>query len=370
MNTNYTSYEEKLAKLITRHSLGLKQGDIVVLKAEISSAPLIKAMYKEIIAVGANPVQRMFLPETKEYMAKYGNDEQLKFLPDFELAQAEAMTAYIYIDSYINAKALTNVDASKLAVMQKSTMPLREIMNRREAEGLFRWSLCPYPNQSMAQEAEMSLDEYTSFVYEACKLNEPDPIEAWKKVEADQEKIVNMMNGTKQIHITGKNTDITFSVEGREWINCCGYRNMPDGEVFTSPVEDSAEGTIFFDIPTTFNGVEAKNVFLRLEKGKVVEAKAEKGEDFLHKMLSIDDGAKFVGEIAFGLNENIKKPTKNILFDEKIGRSIHMAIGSSYEETGGKNKSALHWDLIKDMRDGGQVLADGKPIYKDGKHLI
>ncbi len=368
--TNYTSYESRLAKLITQHSLGLKQGDIVMLKAETSALPLYKELYKEVIALGAHPVQRMFIPETKEFMAKYGADEQLQFMPDFELAQAEAITAYVYIDSYINAKALTNVDASKLAMIQKSAMPLREIMNRREADGIFRWSLCPYPNQSMAQEAEMSLEEYTEFVYNACKLNEPDPIEAWKKLEADQEKIVNLMNGTKQIHITGKDTDITFNVEGREWINCCGYRNMPDGEVFTSPVEDSAEGTIFFDIPTTFNGVEAKNVFLRLEKGRVVEAKAEKGEEFLHRMLEIDDGASLVGEIAFGLNEHITKPTKNILFDEKIGRSIHMAIGSSYEETGGKNKSALHWDLIKDMRDGGQVLADGKLIYKDGKHII
>ena len=219
-------------------------------------------------------------------------------------------------------------------------------------------------------ETEITFAQYAAFVYEACKLNEDNPTEAWKKVEESQESIKKLMDGTKTLHIKGLHTDLTMSVEGRIWENCCGYRNMPDGEVFTSPVETSAEGTIFFDIPTTFNGVEAKNVFLRFERGLVVEAKAEKGQDFLHKMLEIDDGARFAGEIAFGLNDNITIPTKNILFDEKIGRSMHLAIGASYESVGGKNKSALHWDLIKDMKNGGTVEADGKLVYKDGKHIL
>lgn len=364
------TYEDKLAKLITGHSLDLKKGDIVYLKAETSAEPLIKSFYREIIKKGAHPVMGLFIPEGSEYMTKYGSSEQLGFLPEFEMERAKAMTAYIYIDSEINAKSLTNADHSKLAMMKKAALPLREIMNERESAGLFRWSLCPYPNYSMAQEAEMSLDEYASFVYEACKLNETDPAAAWKLVEKNQEAIKNRMDGVKTIRIKGEKTDLTLNVEGRIWENCCGFRNMPDGEVFTSPVENSAEGTIYFDIPTTFNGVEAKNVFLRFEKGKVVEAKAEKGEDFLHKMLETDDGAKFVGEIAFGLNDNITRPTKNILFDEKIGKSMHLAIGASYPDVGGKNKSALHWDLIKDMKKGGTVEADGKLVYKDGKHIL
>ena len=328
----YISYEEKLAQLITHHSLKLKKGDVVQIKAETSAEPLIKAMYKEIIKLGAYPFLRLFIPESQEYMAKYASYEQLTYLPEFDIKQAEIMTAYIYIDSTINTKSLTNADHSKIALMRKTALPVREIMNKRELEGKFRWSLCPYPNQSMAQDAEMSLDEYTAFVYEACKLNEDDPIAAWKKVEAEQEAI--------------------------------------DGEVFTSPVEDSAEGTILFDIPTTYNGVEAKNVFLRFEKGKVVEARAEKGQDFLHKMLDMDEGSRFAGEIAFGLNDNIQIPTKNILFDEKIGKSMHLAVGASYQEVGGKNISALHWDLIKDMKNGGTVEADGVLVYKDGKHIL
>ena len=366
----YVSYEEKLAKLITHHSLNLKKGDVVQIKAETSAEPLIKAMYKEVIKLGAYPFLRLFLPESQEYMAKYGSNEQLTYLPEFDLVQAETMTAYIYIDSTINTKSLTNADHSKIALIRKTALPVREIMNKRELEGKFRWSLCPYPNQSMAQDAEMSLDEYSAFVYEACKLNEDDPVAAWKKVESDQKAIVKRMTGTKKLHITGKETDLTLNVEGRKWENCCGYRNMPDGEVFTSPVEDSAEGTILFDIPTTYNGVEAKNVFLRFEKGKVVEARAEKGQDFLYKMLDMDEGSRFAGEIAFGLNDNIQIPTKNILFDEKIGQSIHLAIGASYQEVGGKNVSALHWDLIKDMRNGTQVEADGILVYKDGKHIL
>lgn len=366
----YESYEEKLAKLITQHSLGLKKGDIVQIKAETSAEPLVRAVYKEVIKLGAYPFLRLFLPESQEYMVKYGSDEQLSMLPDFELKQAETMTAYIYIDSTINTKSLTNIDHSKLALMRKSALPVREIMNKRELEGLFRWVLCPYPNHSMAQEAEMSIDEYSDFVYKACRLDENNPIEAWKQVEKNQQAVADRMTGTKKLHIKGKDTDLILNVEGRKWENCCGYRNMPDGEVFTSPVEDSAEGTILFDIPTTYNGVEAKNVFLRFEKGKVVEARADKGQDFLHKMLDMDSGARFAGEIAFGLNDGITKPTKNILFDEKIGKSMHLAIGASYQEVGGKNISALHWDLIKDMKNGGTVEADGILVYKDGKHIL
>ncbi len=366
----HISYEERLAKLITCHSLNLKKGDIVQIKAETTAEPLIKAMYKEVIKLGAYPFLRLFLPESQEYMAKYGADHQLTYLPEFELKQAEIMTAYIYIDSTINTKSLTNADHSKIALMRKTAMPIREIMNKRELEGKFRWSLCPYPNQSMAQDADMSFDEYAEFVYNACKLNEENPVVAWQQVEKEQETIANRMNGTKSIHIKGKDTDLKLKVDGRKWENCCGYRNMPDGEVFTSPMEDSAEGYILFDIPTTYNGVEAKNVFLRFEKGKVVEAKAEKGEDYLHKMLDMDEGSRFVGEIAFGLNDNIQIPTKNILFDEKIGKSIHLAIGASYQEVGGKNISALHWDLIKDMKNGGIVYADDILIYKDGKHIL
>lgn len=366
----FVSYEERLARLITHRSLNIKKGDIVQIKSETSAEPLVKAFYKEIIKLGAHPLLRFFLPESQEYMAKYADNDQLSFLPDFELKQAETMTAYIYIDSSVNTKSLTNADHSKIALMRKSALPIREIMNKRELEGVFRWSLCPYPNQSMAQDAEMSFDEYSRFVYEACKLNDDDPIKSWEKVEKEQEAIVNRMTGTKELHIIGDNTDLKLRTDGRKWENCCGYRNMPDGEVFTSPLEDSAEGFIHFDIPAVYNGVEAKNVFLRFEKGKVTEARAEKGQDFLHKMLDMDDGARFVGEIAFGLNDNISKPTKNILFDEKIGRSIHLAVGASYQEVGGKNVSALHWDLIKDMRRNAVVEADGKMIYKDGKHIL
>jgi aminopeptidase len=216
----------------------------------------------------------------------------------------------------------------------------------------------------MAQEAEMSLEDYSDFVYKACKLHLENPVEAWKAVGAFQEKIKNLLNSGSTLHIVGEKTDLTVQYSGRIWKNSCGHRNMPDGEVFTSPV--TATGSIFFDIPTNYGGVEANGVYLEFKDGRVVKASAQKGEDFLLKMLDLDEGARFVGETAFGLNDEITRPSKNILFDEKIGRSMHLAVGAAYTETGGTNKSGLHWDLIKDMRKNAYVELDGRVIYRDG----
>ncbi len=236
----------------------------------------------------------------------------------------------------------------------------------REQKGEFRWSLCPYPTAAMAQDAEMSLDEYTEFVFRACRLHEDDPVAAWRAVDEYQQKVTGLLDGTKELRIVGNKTDITFNVSGRKWINCNGHHNMPDGEVFTSPVEDGVNGTIYFDVPTSYMGVEAGGITLKIEKGKIMEAYAEKGNDFLQSVLETDEGSRFIGEIAFGLNESITKPTKNILFDEKIGRTIHMAVGASYPEAGGKNKSGIHWDMIKAMEDGKAYL-DGRLVFENGR---
>jgi len=361
------SYELRLAKLVLRYSLNIVKGDIVLIKAETSTEPLVREFCREILKLGAHPVLRLFLPDTKELLAKHGDTDQLSFLPDFEILQTKKITAYIYIDSSVNTKSLTNCDPKKLATIQKTALPLRDIMNKREADGIFRWCICPYPSHAMAQDADMSFDEYQSFVYDACKLNDPNPVKSWQKVDKEQDKIIKILENSKDLHIIGKNTDLQLSVANRLWRKCSGQRNMPDGEVFTSPVENSATGKIFFDIPTTYNGVEAEDVTLTFQDGIVVEATAKKGEKFLHKMLEMDEGARKVGEIAFGLNDNIRNASKNILFDEKIGRSMHLAIGASYEETGGKNRSALHWDLIKNMRNTNKVFLDGKLIYENGR---
>ncbi len=363
------NYETKLAQLLCDYSLKIKKDDLVLIRGETCAEPLIRACFKEVLLRGAHPLVRLSFPEQSAMFFKYGQDHQFSYTPAADKLQAETVTAQISIDSTSNSKQLTGADSSKVAMQQKVRGDLREIMFDREDKGQFVWVLAPYPTPAMAQDAEMSYEEYSDFVYGACKLNEQDPVAAWQKVDRLQADIVKRLTGAKTIRVQGKNTDLTLNVDGRLWKSCCGQRNMPDGEVFTSPVENSATGRIYFDIPTNYSGVEAQGVLLSLKEGRVIEASAEKGHDFLLKMLDTDEGARFVGEIAFGLNDNIKKPSKNILFDEKIGQTMHMAVGASYPETGGKNKSALHWDLIKDMRDGGSVEIDGKLIYKNGKFI-
>ena len=360
------SLEKNLARLICEYSLALKEGDIFLIRAETCAEPLVKEFVRQSLEMGAHPILRMMIKEQQAVFYKYANEKQLDFIAPSVMADAQNITAQVFIDSTDNTKQLTNADKSKISAYAKSMRRVRDILMDREQKGEFRWSLCPYPSQAMAQDAEMSLDEYSEFVYNACKLNEKDPVAAWNGVDMFQRKVVDILTGTKEIRIEGKNTDITFNVTERKWINCNGHHNMPDGEVFTSPVEDGVNGKIYFDLPTSYMGVEAGGITLQIEKGKIMEASAEKGNDFLQSVLKTDEGSRFIGEIAFGLNDNINKPTKNILFDEKIGRSIHMAVGASYPEAGGKNKSGIHWDMIKKMEDG-KVYADGKLVYSEGK---
>jgi len=358
--------EKKLADLICEYSLYLKEGDICLIRGESCSEPLIKAMYEKILELGAHPVVRMTFQGQSASLYGKGNLQQAEFIPESVLADAKSITAQIYIDASSNTKELTNADKNKMSAFSKSYRNVRDILMEREQKGEFRWSLCPYPTLAMAQDAEMSLDEYSEFVYKACRLDEKDPVKAWQEVDKYQQKAVELLTGTKELRIVGDKTDITFNVEERKWINCNGHHNMPDGEVFTSPVEDGVNGEIFFDIPTTHMGVEAGGIHLVIEKGQIVSAEAEKGGDFLKQIIDTDEGSRGIGEIAFGLNEGITKATKNILFDEKIGRTIHMAVGASYPEAGGKNKSGIHWDMIKDMNNG-QAFIDGKLVFENGK---
>ena len=360
--------EKKMADLICEYSLNLKEDDIFLIRAETVSEPLVKALMVKALQMGAHPVLRMAIAEQQAAFYSNASAKQLEFIAPSVMADAHNITAQVYIDSTSNTKQLTRADKSKIALASKTMRQVRDVLMEREQNGEFRWSLCPYPSQAMAQDAEMSLDEYTEFVYNACKLNEPDPVAAWRKVDEFQKKVVNILTGTKELRVVGDKTDLTYNVEGRKWLNCNGHHNMPDGEVYTSPVEDGVNGQIYFDLPTSYMGVEAGGILLKIENGRIMEASAEKGNDFLQSVLETDEGSRFIGECAFGLNDNIDKPTKNILFDEKIGRTIHMAVGASYPEAGGKNKSGIHWDMIKSMHDG-KAYADGKLIYSEGKFL-
>lgn len=366
------SIYEKYADVLVNYSVKVKENDLVIIRAENDKcAPLIKEIYRLVVKNGAHPIVRCGIDGLNEIFIKNANDNQLDYLDPISKLEYETANKYISIGSPSNLKSMANSDPKKLARRSKSRSPLSQTMLTRSEKGELNWVIADFPTEALAQEAKMSLDEYTEFLINSCYLDLDDPVEKWLQISKEQTRIVNKLNGTKSLHILGKNTDITFNVDGRKWISCDGLNNFPDGEIFTSPVENSAEGLIYFDFPAIYRGNSAKGIRLELKEGKVVNASAESGEEFLLSMLDMDEGSRFVGEIAIGTNERVKNVTGNILFDEKIGGSVHMALGASYPETGGKNVSGLHWDIIKNMSDENSLIyADDCLVYKNGKFII
>jgi aminopeptidase len=361
---------EKMADLLVNYSVAVKAGDTVGIQADSLAEPLLKEIYVKVLQAGGHPFFLISPNGINDLFYRYASDEQLKHISPASKLINDTYDVLIRILAEDNTKELTNVDNAKIVTRMQARTEMRKTYLERAARGELRWVLAQYPTNAYAQDAEMSLSDYEDFVYQACLGDIKDPIGYWKKFSAGQEKVVEWLKGKKNIHVTAPETDLTLSVAGRVFINCDGRFNMPDGEVFTGPVEDSINGHVYFSYPTIENGHEVEGIRLWFENGKVVKATAEKNEEFLLKTLDTDEGARFVGEFAFGNNQGIKRITKQILYDEKIGGSFHMALGSSYPETGGKNTSAIHWDMICDMRKGGKVTVDGQTLYKDGKFVI
>ena len=362
---------EKYAQILVDYSTKVQKGDLVLIRAEsYQCQSLVKEIYKRVLECGAHPIVRCSMEGLAVDFIKYANDEQLAFVDPITKLEYEKVDKYISIGAPFNVKCMAKADSKKMAKRSAATRELSTLMLNRAAKGELSWVIADYPTQALAQEAKMSLDDYTDFIINSCYLDLDNPIEKWQQIGKEQDRLVNLMNGGKKLHIIGEKTDITFSVEGRKWVSCSGLNNFPDGEIFTSPVEDSANGEIYFDFPAIYRGNESHKIWLKLENGKVVDAKAEKGEDFLISMLDMDAGSRFVGEIAIGTNDRVQDVTGNILFDEKIGGSIHMALGASYPETGGKNESGLHWDIIKNMKENSKIFLDDKLIYENGKFVI
>ncbi len=362
---------EKYAKVLVEYSTGVKKNDLVIIRATSCEAqPLVKEIYKQVLLKGANPVVKTVMEGLGETFIKYANDEQLEYIDPMTELEYEKADVLISIGAPTNTKSMAKADSKKMAKRSAATRELSNKMLQRSAEGKLKWVIADFPTNALAQEAKMSLDEYTEFLINACYLNLDDPVAKWKEIDKEQQRLADYLNKTTKLHIIGEETDITFDTTGRKWLNCSGQCNFPDGEIYTSPVENSANGTIYFDFPQIYRGNESQKIRLKLENGKVVEATAEKGEEYFLNMINMDEGAKFVGEIAIGTNSMIQEITGNILFDEKIGGAIHMALGASYPEAGGKNVSGLHWDLIKNMKNGSEIYADDVLIYKDGKFVI
>jgi aminopeptidase len=360
----------KLAKVLVNYSTGVKNGDLVRISGSPTSEPLIEAIYQQVLRAGGRPFVRMTPARLSEIRAKEGDDAQLEFVNPIDVQEMELIDVSIGLWGDDNTKALTNCDPSRMAKISAARKPIFNRFLERAAKGELRWSGSQFPTNASAQDAEMSLAEYEDFVFASGHLHADDPAEVWRSISQRQQGLVDFLNDKREVRFTAPNgTDLTLSVDGRTWINCDGHENFPDGEVFTAPIEDAVNGVVYYTFPAVHGGREVHDIRLEFKDGTVVEASASKGEEFLIQMIDQDVGARTLGEVAIGTNYNITQFTKNTLFDEKIGGTFHAALGSTYPETGGKNQSGLHWDMICDLRQGGKIFVDGEVISENGRFL-
>lgn len=361
---------EKLAEVLVNYSAAVKPGDKVFIKGGIKTEPLILAIYKKVLQAGGYPLVWLTLAGLDDLRYRYASDEQLEAFPDPLKLVTETYDVLISLLGSENTKLLSGVDPKKVSLVRRGEK--QDFLNyaERAAKSELRWVGSLFPTHADAQEAEMGLLDYEDFVYRSCLPDMEDPVSYWLNFSAQQQKIVDWFKGKRKVQVLAPNTNLEFSIQDRVFINCAGRVNMPDGEIFTEPVKESLEGQVTFSYPAYFRFREVSGIRLWFEKGKVVKATADKGEDYLHQLLDTDEGARYVGEFAIGTNPNITRITKNTLFDEKIGGTFHLALGASFPETGGYNESAIHWDMVSDLRQGGEIWVDDELIYKDGKFLL
>lgn len=360
---------DKYAKLLVGYSLYLKENEKVFVRTTTLAEPLLKAFYKEALQAGAIVEFEISFEDQENLLLQIGNEHQLKYISPSYHAAIQDYDAYLVIRAPYDLKAVHHIDEHKKNFRASALAPIDTLYFERLGNASLKRSLCQFPTQSAANLAGMNLDEYSSFIQSACFLDHIDPAAEWKKLSAMQQSIVDYLNGCDKIIYRNPSFEISFSVKDRIWINSDGKSNMPSGEVFTSPVEDSIQGEIFFNYPSILWNEVVSGIRLIVKDGTVIEWSAQQGQEILNKVFQIGGSRRF-GEVAIATNQNIQKATKNILFDEKIGGTVHMAVGQSYLQTGGKNHSSIHWDLITDMRAGGEILADGILIYKNGMFIL
>ncbi len=359
----------KLAELLVDYSVAVKPGDKVSIEGDAGAEPLLKEIYARVLKAGGHPFLLMQPDGIMELLFKHAGDDQLKYVSEISRIIAETYDVRIHVGGESNTKGLSSVPPSRLVMRSTSRRELTETILDRSARGEMRWVVTNFPTAAYAQDAEMSLAEYEDFLYGACLPDLEDPVGYWKRFSERQQRYIDWLKGKKHVAITAPGTELTLDITDRPFINCDGRLNMPDGEIFTGPVENSVNGTVLFSYPSIYDGREVAGIRLRFEQGKVVEATAEKNQAFLQEKLDTDEGSRYVGEFAIGTNEGIDRFTREILFDEKINGSFHMALGAGYPESGSLNRSAIHWDMICDMRQG-EIRVDDAVFYKDGKFRI
>jgi aminopeptidase len=362
----------KFAQILVDHSAQVKPGDRVAITSTPLSEPVLRELYGLVLERGAHPHLLLDLPGQDEILFAQGSDEQLDFVPVFHQIAFGEFDVLFKIRAEANTRLLSSVPAARASRRQKAMASLIETQMERGAVKSLRWMSTQYPTNAYAMEADMGLEEYQDFFFRACHADPdtPDPVAYWQDVKKRQQVIIERIEGQDEVKLHGPNVDLTMSIKGRRFVNACGEHNLPDGEIYTGPVEDSVEGWVRYTYPAVHQGRVVEGIQLRFESGKVVEASAQKYEDYLLEMLETDSGAKFVGEFAIGTNYGIDRFTRSILLDEKIGGSFHMALGAGYPETGSLNRSRVHWDMICDLRHDTEITLDGELIYKNGEFVF
>jgi len=359
----------KLAKVMVHYSLALKPGQQVQIRTHPLAEELTLAVYEEAIKAGANVLIQGVTPGADEIFYKYASDAQLEYVSPIRKLITETFDASLNIWSEHNTRSLSGIDPTRMARVAKAGAGIQKIFFNRSAKGELRWCLTVYPTHALAQEADMSLADYREFVFESMMLNEADPVAYWKGVGKEQQKLVDWLKGRERVELKGSNVDLKMSIKERVFIPCDGQLNFPDGEIFTGPVENSVDGWVRFKYPAIEYGQEVTDIQLWFEKGRVVKETASKNLELLTSQLNSDAGARTLGEFGIGTNYGITRFTKNMLFDEKMGGTIHLAVGAGYPESGSKNESGIHWDMLCDMNDA-EIKVDGDLFYRNGKPVI
>jgi aminopeptidase len=366
---------KNFAKILVEHSARVVPGDRILIEATTAAEPLVRELYIQILEQGGHPHPAIGFPGMVPFIQDdmyltYANDQQLDFIPTFYKVAYDQFEGRIRVHSATNTRATGSVDPVKSQRRGKATSSITEAQMRRGGEGRFKWVTTLYPTDGYAQDAGMSLKDYEDFVFNAVHAHEADPIAYWNSTSAGQQKAIDFLAGKNIVTLQGPNVDLTLSIKGRKFMNSTGVYNMPDGEIYTGPVEESVSGWVKFTYPAIYGGVAVEGAELTFNRGRVEKAKAERNEDYLIKMLESDEGSRYLGEFAIGTNFDIDKFTGNILFDEKIGGTFHMALGAGYPQTGSKNKSAIHWDMICDLRTDSEIKVDGELFYKNGQFVF
>jgi aminopeptidase len=361
---------DNLARILVGYSTGVREGDKVVIDGESAAEPLLLAIYEETLKAGGHPMLNVGIEGQSASYFKLAGDAQLDWVSPVSEWMVDNADVRISVGASTNTRELSAVPPERQTRRQAATGELMKRAMKRSAEGSYRWCYTLYPTAAYASEAEMSLADYADFYFGACLADDAEPLSAWKRASEECKRLAGWIEGREEVHVTAPGTDIRLGIAGRRFIPCDGEHNMPDGEFFTGPVEDSVEGEVTFHLPAVIGGREVSGVRLRFEAGRVVDAGAERGEEFLIQLLDTDDGARRLGELGIGTNYAIDRGTREVLLDEKIGGTVHMAVGASYPESGGTNESAVHTDLVCDLRLGGRLEVDGEVMQEDGKFVV